>query len=427
MDEGYDAINLARARALVGRATARRPAHRRRSRCAAPGPGRRPRDASHVRRAWPLGAVARGRSGPPAVLAAVLRLPDLATRGTWDGDQGHDMLVLRAFVRDGVVPLLGPPTSIGDVHHGAWYYYLLAPAAFLTGGDSPLAIVATIAVAGIAAVGVAWWLGRSIGGPWAGLLAGLVLAVSTAAVDESTFIWNPNLIGLSSGLALVGTWLAWRGGSPWWWVLAAVGTAITMQCHVLGVALLPIVAVPLVLDARRRPLGRAVPLAIVGVVVGAYLPLLVNELTTRSRRPGPRWPTCPAAARPRPSPCPSASPSSGCGSCPGRWSGSSRRPSCRPSWPPPAVITIAVGRASRDAGGPLARARPAVVGGVPDRRGPEPGLGRARAAQRPLPRLRRSDGRRPRRAGADRARRRAPARGRPPWPASCSSRWSAGT
>ena len=62
------------------------------------------------------------------VLAALLRLPNLATRGTWDGDQGHDMLVLRTFVKDGLVPLLGPPTSIGEVHHGAWYYYLLAPA-----------------------------------------------------------------------------------------------------------------------------------------------------------------------------------------------------------------------------------------------------------------------------------------------------------
>src|SRR6185436_13483024 len=29
-------------------------------------------------------------------LAAAMRLPDLATRGTWDADQGHDMLVLRA-------------------------------------------------------------------------------------------------------------------------------------------------------------------------------------------------------------------------------------------------------------------------------------------------------------------------------------------
>ena len=95
-------------------------------------------------------------------LATVMRLPDLATRGTWDADQGHDMLVLRSFVRDGVVPLLGPPTSIGDVHHGAFYYYLLAPAALLTGGDSPFAVTLAIALAGVAAVGVVWWLARSM-------------------------------------------------------------------------------------------------------------------------------------------------------------------------------------------------------------------------------------------------------------------------
>src|SRR4029450_1276695 len=98
------------------------------------------------------------------VLATFLRLPDLATRGTWDGDQGHDMLVLRTFVHDGVVPLLGPPTSIGDVHHGAWYYYLLSPAAFLTGGDSPLAVVGLIALAGIAAGGAVGGLARPRGG-----------------------------------------------------------------------------------------------------------------------------------------------------------------------------------------------------------------------------------------------------------------------
>ncbi len=214
------------------------------------------------------------------LLAAALRLPNLATRGTWDGDQGHDMLVLRAFVRDGVIPLLGPPTSIGDVHHGAWYYYLLSPAAFLTGGDSPLAVVTEIALAGIAAVAVVWWLGRAIGGPWVGLIAGLTLAVSAAAVDESTFIWNPNLIALSSAVALTGAWQGWRGASPWWWVVAAIGTAVTMQCHILGVALLPVTAIPFLVDARRRRLGTGPPLAVAAVVVAAYLPLAVNELTT---------------------------------------------------------------------------------------------------------------------------------------------------
>ncbi len=94
------------------------------------------------------------------------------------------MLTLRALVQDAVVPLLGPPTSIGDVHHGAWYYYLLSPAAAITGGDSPLAVVALIALAGIAAVGVVWWLARQIGGPLAGAVAGLAAAVSAAAIDE---------------------------------------------------------------------------------------------------------------------------------------------------------------------------------------------------------------------------------------------------
>ena len=219
------------------------------------------------------------------VLAALLRLPNLATRGTWDADQGHDMLMLRALVLDGVVPLLGPPTSIGDVHHGAVYYYLLSPAAFLTVGDSPLAVVALIALAGIAAVLVTWWLARSIGGPVAGLVAGLAMAVSTSAVDESTFIWNPNLIALSSAIALAGAWQAWTTRDPRWWLVAGVGTAVTLQCHVLGVTMLPIIGALLVADARSRAGAerrRVLRFGLGGlaIVVLAFVPLAIHELTT---------------------------------------------------------------------------------------------------------------------------------------------------
>jgi len=220
------------------------------------------------------------------VLAALLRLPNLATRGTWDSDQGHDMLILRGLVRDGAIPLLGPPTSIGDVHHGALYYYLLSPAAFLTGGDSPLAVVGLIALAGIAAVVVTWWLARSIGGPVAGLVAGLAMVVSTSAVEESTFIWNPNLIALSSAIALAGAWQAWTTRDPRWWLLAGVGTAITMQCHVLGVTMLPIIGALLVADARSRSVApdrrRVVRFGLGGlaIIVLAFVPLAIHELTT---------------------------------------------------------------------------------------------------------------------------------------------------
>jgi hypothetical protein len=190
------------------------------------------------------------------------------------------------LVRDGIIPILGPPTSIGDVHHGALYYFIVAPAAALTGGDSPLAVVALIALAGIAAVGVTWWLARDIGGPVAGLVAGIAMAVSTSAVDESTFIWNPNLIALSSAVALAGAWRAWTTRRPAWWLVAAVGTAVTMQCHVLGVTLLPIIGALVVADARSRPSGpgrrdvwrfAALGLAIIAI---SFLPLVVHELTS---------------------------------------------------------------------------------------------------------------------------------------------------
>src|SRR5664279_1504792 len=112
--------------------------------------------------------------GAVVLIAAVLRLPGLAERGGWDSDQGVDMSTLQAFVAHGVVPLLGPQTSIGNVHHGALYYYLLAPAAIPAGGTDPTAVVLWIALAGITAVGVIWWLGRSMGGPVGGLIAGLL-------------------------------------------------------------------------------------------------------------------------------------------------------------------------------------------------------------------------------------------------------------
>jgi len=220
------------------------------------------------------------------VLAAVLRFLDLPTRGMWDADQGHDMLVLRAFVHDGVVPLLGPPTSIGTFHHGVLYYYLLAPVAWLSGSD-PVAVVAAIAAAGVAAVAVTWWLARSIGGPLAGLVAAGLMAVSASAIEESTFIWNPNLIALSSAIAFAAAWRAWTTGGARWWVVVAAAQAVTMHCHVLGVVLLLPLGGLLAADLRRRAAldpgrSRVARAAVVGVVIIglSYVPLAASELAT---------------------------------------------------------------------------------------------------------------------------------------------------
>jgi hypothetical protein len=216
-------------------------------------------------------------------LAALLRFVDLPTRGTWDADQGTDMLVLWRMVHEGTWPLLGPMTSIGDFHHGVLYYYLLAPVAFLSGAD-PLWVVGFIALAGVVAVGVVWWLGRAIGVPVAGVVAGGLMAVSAAAIEESTFIWNPNFIALSSAVAVAAAWQAWTSGLARWWIVAAAAQAVTMHCHVLGSVMLVPLAAWLLLDWRRRgrggSRGRVVAAALAGLALIAlsYVPLLVHEL-----------------------------------------------------------------------------------------------------------------------------------------------------
>ncbi len=216
-------------------------------------------------------------------IAAILRLPGLGSRAGWDADQGRDMLILWRLVYDHVVPLVGPPTSIGDLHHGALYYFILAPFAWLSGVD-PVVVTTAIAVGGVLAVGVTWWLARSIGGPVAGLVAGLLMAVSASAITESISIWNPNLIALSSSVTLAAAWQAHRTGRARWWVGAAVGLVVTMECHLLGVALAPPILVLYLVDVRRAPPGPArrrllqAGLAAVGVAIVGYLPLILHEV-----------------------------------------------------------------------------------------------------------------------------------------------------
>ena len=219
-------------------------------------------------------------------VAAFLRLPGIDVRGKFDADQGHDMLTLMAFTRDGVWPLLGPKTSVGDFHHGAFYYYLLAPAAAIS-NDDPVVVTAWIALLGIGAVVLTWWLARSIGGPLAGALAGMLLAISPAAIDESTFIWNPNPIAFFAVLSFGAAWHAHAGAAAGtlsrrrigaWWALAIGAAGAVMELHVLGIVFLMAVGVLALLEARRE---RAALLGILGggVLVGLLLvPLLIHEL-----------------------------------------------------------------------------------------------------------------------------------------------------
>ena len=233
-----------------------------------------------------FGASARELACLGAILlaAAVLRLVNLPVRGGWDSDQGTEMLALRSALATGRLPTFGPEaiSVTSSVHHGALYYDLLLPAAWLGNGD-PTWVVAEIALLSLIVVPIVWWIARSVAGPAAGLSAAFLAAVSASLIGYATFIWNPTLVEPGAAVAFLGAWQALRSHRPAWWIVSAVGAAVAVQSHIAAAVIVLPLALAFVADLWHGPRerrGRIAAWGIAGIALFAvsYLPLIVYEL-----------------------------------------------------------------------------------------------------------------------------------------------------
>ena len=222
--------------------------------------------------------------GPILVLAAAARFVSLSTRGIWDTDQGFETGAIWNAVQTRQLPTFGSPafTFGGTFHHGALFYDLMMPFAWI-GNGNPLVIVAAIATFGLLVVPLVWWTARSMGGTAAGLAAALLAAVSPSLIDYSTFIWNPVLLEIGSAVAVFGAWQAWSTRQPRWWVVAAAGTAVAAQAHLTGLVMVFPMTILFLLAMRRGPSEvrrRLLKWGLfgVGLFLFTWLPLIVSEL-----------------------------------------------------------------------------------------------------------------------------------------------------
>lgn len=218
------------------------------------------------------------------LIAAAVRLTGLSDRGEWDDDQGTELLTLLHWVRDGQIPLVGPQASFATGHHGVAYYWILAPSAFLSDVD-PAMVVTTVALIGTAGVAATWWLGRTVGGPAAGHLSALLMALSPSAIGASTFLWNANIVGPVAALAAASSWYAWRTREPGWWVLTAAATVLLVHAHLLAVLAVPPLVALFVADMLRRPRPpRRSVFGVIGatalIIAAGLTPVAVYDLRT---------------------------------------------------------------------------------------------------------------------------------------------------
>ena len=322
MEDGYDAVNIARAKALAAGEPARGPAaggvrhaeregpqrprgpRGERSRVIALAKAQRPRRTPRptpTTRTPPAGA---GLTAPVdrdtriglqdvlclvgiLVLAIATRLPGLALRGQWDADQGNELLVLLALGprRPGAAPR---PV---DVRRGrsttapstttCWRRRRSSRTRTRTRSCS------TITLLGLATVAAIWALGYAVGGRWTAHVAGVLAAASPALVLELDVHLEPEPRAPRRRARAPRGRARLDAHAARWWLLAAVGCMVTMQLHVCGGLLVPPLAASRgSLDLARRPTGERGPVAARGrsaalaIVAAGYLPLLVHELQT---------------------------------------------------------------------------------------------------------------------------------------------------
>lgn len=127
------------------------------------------------------------------IISIGLRLYNFEPHLTFLGDQGRDAIIVKRIITFEHLPLVGPPTSIGQVFLGPFYYYLIAPFLLLwnfnpVGLGYGVLILSCIGIL-LSYLAVSKTMGK--------LVASLFLAFiasSSVNISFARFSWNPNLL-----------------------------------------------------------------------------------------------------------------------------------------------------------------------------------------------------------------------------------------
>jgi hypothetical protein len=157
-------------------------------------------------------------------------------------------------------------------------FQLLLAAGFI-GGLPPEGGRILTALFGIAAVGVIWAIGRSVGGPALGLAAALLLAVLAYHAYLSRLVMLDGPAALLVGCSLYAFLRAARAGSGTWLTVSAAALGVAVLMKETSVLVLPAVAIAAIVDPRLR-LGLRPWLfaagAFVAVVVAFFLSVVLG-------------------------------------------------------------------------------------------------------------------------------------------------------
>jgi len=210
------------------------------------------------------------------LLGAFLRLYRISEYMTFLGDEGRDAIIVRRFLTEGDIFLIGPGTSIGNMYLGPLYYYMMAPALFLS-NYSPVGPAVQIALISLATVVLIWWTGREWFSGKAGLVAAFLYSISPTVIIYSRSSWNPNIMPFFALLCIYSVWKLLKKDNHYWLPILGISFAAVLQSHYLGLLLAPALGVVWLLSfyMTDRRKSFAIYSAIAGLLWAAMMSPLV--------------------------------------------------------------------------------------------------------------------------------------------------------
>jgi 4-amino-4-deoxy-L-arabinose transferase-like glycosyltransferase len=207
---------------------------------------------------------------------AMLRFYRLEELMTYLGDEGRDMLIVIDIVQGKHFPLLGPPTSIGELYLGPVYYYFIAPFAWIF-QMSPVGPAVFVALLGTLTIILIYWVTTKIYGSTAGFFAAILYTVSPLTVKFSRSSWNPNPMPFFSLLLILALISFFQTKKARFLYAGIITFGIMLQLHYIVILLIPFLGY-LTFSLRQRLKTKKSLIIALLIFIVFMSPLLIFDL-----------------------------------------------------------------------------------------------------------------------------------------------------
>lgn len=209
------------------------------------------------------------------LLASFLRFYNYENRWGLAYDQARDLLVASESVKTFQIPLIGPFTSAGPFVYGPQWFWIL----ILLKAIAPSSVIFPWIVQSflyVITVLIMIYIGKEIENKPLGIILGLLTAVSTAQIAQSTNLISPSMTGIFSIISLffLIRFINYGKKIDAFLMGLSIGTAINIHFQALG--LLSIF--PTILILKRNNL-KAIFVSVLGLGI-TFIPLILFDLST---------------------------------------------------------------------------------------------------------------------------------------------------